>query len=204
MLSVLIGDLSTRRKGVNDTMSENEHKIAGYYFADTHAFKEAKREAETVEYIRANTDLNNMNKTLKLYHKLVERNTLKTVIGYEFLKELKLRIIAGGIITEDSLPPIKIEREEKEIRAYSGEIDHDAEQRHLEMIENYRMKLRNSIIVSAFLLVIILAMIVISIFSDRSKFVNNENQILDKYSAWEEQLDAREKALDDREKALED
>jgi hypothetical protein len=47
-------------------------------------------------------------------------------------------------------------------------------------------------------------MILISIFSDRNIFVNYKNQVIDQYSAWEEQLDARENALDDREKALEE
>jgi hypothetical protein len=157
-----------------------------------------------VEYIKANTDLSDMNKTLKLYHKLVERKTLKTMIGYEFLKELQERIVCGGIVTADTLPPIRIESDEKQIRVYSGEIDHDAEQRHLEVIDDYKVRLRNSRIVSGFLIVIIIAMILISIFSDRNIFVNYKNQVIDQYSAWEEQLDARENALDDREKALEE
>lgn len=185
-------------------MGENEQKIAGYFFAEPHAYKEAKREEETVEYIRANTDLSDMNKTLKLYHKLVERKTLKTVIGYEFLKELQEKIIRGGIVTADSLPPIRVERDEKPIKVYSGEIDHEAEQRHMEIIEDYKTKLRNSRIVAGFLIVIVITMILISIFSDRNIFVNYENQVVDKYSAWEEQLDAREKALDEREKAIDD
>lgn len=185
-------------------MNDNEQKIDGFSFSDSHTFKEAKREAETVEYIKANTDLNNMNKTIKLYHKLVERNTLKTVVGYCFLKELRERIVQGGIVSEDNLPPIRIEQEEKQIRAYSGEIDHDTEERHLLMIDDLRIKLRNSRIISIFLAVIIAAMILISIFSDRNIFVNYENQVIDKYSAWAEELDTRQKALDDREKALEE
>ncbi len=185
-------------------MNDKEHKVAGYYFANTHDYKEAKREAETVEYIKSNTDMNDMNKTLKLYHKLVERKTLKTIIGYEFLKELQERIVRGGIVTADNLPPIRIEWEEKQIRAYSGELDHEAEQRHLSTIADYKIKLRNSRIISGFLVVIIIAMIIISIFSDRDVFSNFENATINKYSAWEEELDAREKALDEREAELVD
>lgn len=184
-------------------MDGNDQKIAGYYFADAHTYKEAKREEETVAYIRANTDLTDMNKTLKLYHKLVERKTLNTIIGYEFLKELQDRIIGGGIVTADSLPPIRIEHDEKQIKVYSGKIHQEAEQRHIEIVEDYKIKLRNSRIISGFLIAIVIAMILISIFSDRNIFVNYENQVIDKYSAWEEQLDAREKALDDREKEIE-
>ena len=48
-------------------MKETEYKVAGYVFTDAHTYKEAKREEETVEYIKANTDLNDLNKALKLH-----------------------------------------------------------------------------------------------------------------------------------------
>jgi hypothetical protein len=143
--------------------------------------------------------LGDLNKAIKLYHKLVERRTLKTVVGFAFLKELQERILKEGIISKDNMPYIQVEKDAKQIRAYSGTLDHEAEQRHLEMIENYKSKLRNSRIISIFLIVIIAAMIMISILSDRSVFSNYEDQILNKYSAWEEQLNAREKALEQRE-----
>jgi len=180
-------------------MGDIEQRVGAYYFANPHEYKEAKRETETVEYIKANTDLSDMNKMVKLYHKLVERNTLKTVVGYEFLKELREQITEKGIITEESLPAICIERSEKEIRVYSGEIDHDAETRHLATIEDIRIKLRNTRIISIFLVFIIVAMILISVFSDRNIFSNYEDKIIDKYSVWEEELNAREKALEEQE-----
>lgn len=185
-------------------MKDNEYTFGGYRFSDAHDYKEAMREAETIEYIKANTDLNDLNKTIKLYHKLVERRTLKTVIGFEFLKELQERVVKGGIIAKDSLPSIQVEKSEKQIRAYSGEMEREVEQKHLAIIEDYKIKLRNSRIISAFLALIIIVMILISIFSDRSIFINYENDILDKYSSWEEELNAREASLDEREKALDE
>jgi hypothetical protein len=102
------------------------------------------------------------------------------------------------------MPCIQVEKKEKPIKAYSGELDHELELKHQEMIDNYRIKLRNSRIITAFLGIIIIIMILISIFSDRSVFSNYEDQILNKYSSWEEDLNTRQKALDDREKALEE
>jgi uncharacterized protein YpmB len=185
-------------------MKENEYKVAGYSFSDAHDYKEAKREEETIEYIRANTDLSDLNKAIKLYHKLVERRTLKTVVGFAFLKELQERILKEGILTKESMPCIQVEKDTKPIRAYSGPLDHEAEQRHLEVIQDYKVKLRNSRIIIIFLAVIIVVMLLISILSDRSMFSNYENQILNKYSSWEEQLNAREKALEQREADLQD
>lgn len=183
-------------------MKENEYKVAGYVFSDAHHYKEAKREEETVEYIKANTDLNDLNKVLKLYHKLVERKTLKTVIGYTFLYELRVMILGAGIVTKENLPGIRIEKSEKEPRVYDNVLEKEQEQKHLAMIEDYKIKLRNSRIISIFLTVIIIVMVAIAVFSDRSMYSIYENQVIDKYEGWQTELDAREKALEEREQAL--
>ncbi|MDD3174708.1 MAG: hypothetical protein PHF63_13815 [Herbinix sp.] len=180
-------------------MKDKEYIVAGYRFSDDHDYKEAKREAETIEYIKANTDLNDLNKAVKLYHKLVERKTLKTVVGFAFLKELQERIIKDGIINKDNIPCIQVERNNKLAKEYSSSIKQEQEKKHLDMIEDYKTRLRNSRIISIFLVIIIIIMILISVFSDRSVFTNYENKILNKYSAWEEDLNAREKALQEKE-----
>lgn len=184
-------------------MKDNEYKVSGYEFADARDYKEAKREEETVEYIKANTDMNDLNKVLKLYHKLVERKTLKTIIGFAFLCELRSKIINAGIVSAESLPSIRIEKPEKEPRVYDNILEKNQEQRHLTMIEEYKIKLRNSRIISIFLAVIIVVMLAISVFSDRSMYSIYENQVIDKYESWQKTLDDREKALEQREQALE-
>jgi hypothetical protein len=180
-------------------MSDKEYKVAGYSFSDAYEYKEAKKEAETIEYIRANTDLKDINKTVKLYHKLVERKTLRTVVGFAFLKELQQRIVEEGIINKENLPCIRIDKDKKQVKIYAGALDHEQEKKHLEILNNYKIRIRNLRIVIGFLAGIILAMLLISIFSDRSNFINYENKIVNKYSAWEENLDAREKALKEKE-----
>lgn len=178
-------------------MGENEYKVAGFIFKDMHDYKEAKRELETIEYIKANTDLNDLNKVVKLYHKLVERKTLKTVVGFAFLKELQERIVKEGILNKENIPCIKVEKDGKQPKVNSSSLEH--EQKYQIIIEDYRIRLRNSRIISAFLFVIIIIMILIAVFSDRTTFINYENKILNKYSSWEEDLNAREKALKEKE-----
>ncbi|MBH1940290.1 hypothetical protein I5677_05185 [Mobilitalea sibirica] len=182
-------------------MKDNEYKVSGYSFTDIKEYKEAKREAETIEYIRANTDLNDRNKVLKLYHKLVERQTLKTVVGYGFLKELQNKILKEGIIGEDKLPDIKVVKEEKKIfgKVYKNQLEHTQENKYRILSEEYRIRHRNSRIINLFLILIIAIMIGIAIFSNRNVFQKYEEKIIDKYAAWEEELDAREQALRERE-----
>lgn len=183
-------------------MQENEKKVAGYVFTDARDFKEAKREEETVEYIRANTDLNDLNKVLKLYHKLVDRRTFKTVVGYMFLKELKGKLISSGLVTEESLPGIRISPPEGLPKVYNNTLEKDQEKQHLAMLGDYRIKLKNSRIISAFLAVIIVIMIMIAVFSDRSMFSIYENKVIDRYQAWQMDLEARQQAVEEQEQAL--
>jgi hypothetical protein len=185
-------------------MGNNDNKLSGYTFEDSRDYKEAKREMESVEYIRANTDLNDINKVLKLYVKLVERKTLKSVVGIEFLVELRNKILSSGIVTKDNLPGIRIEKPNNAIRVYDDELEYDQEKAHLAMIEDYRIKLKNSRIISGFLIAIIVVMLLISIFMDRSMYSIYENKVIDKYEAWQQELDAREAALEELENADQD
>ncbi len=180
-------------------MNDKEYTVAGYSFSEAHEYKEAKKEAETIEYIKANTDLTDINKAVKLYHKLVERKTLRTIVGYAFLKELQGRIIQEGVIAKENLPCIRIERDKKQVKVYTGALDHEQERKHQDIQKDYKIRIRNLHIIIGFLVGIIIVMILISVFSDRSVFSNYENKVVNKYSAWEESLDAREKALKEKE-----
>ncbi len=182
-------------------MNVNEYKVAGFIFSEPLEYKEAKREAESIEYIKANTDLNDLNKAVKLYHKLIERNTLRTVVGYAFLKELQERIIKEGIIGRENIPCIRVDQGNQFQRS-KFVFSSDENKKHQLVIKEYKIRIRNSRIISFFLVGIIVLMFLISIFSKNSSFINHENDILDKYSAWEEELNNREAELKERENIL--
>lgn len=175
-------------------MDEKNGMIDGFAFADSLDYREAEKEAEALKYIKANSDLSNIEQMTKLYQMLLERKTLKTVVGFSFLKELRDKILKEGQLEESSLPGILIEKSPKELKVLSGS-PKDLEKKHQERVDNYRIKLRNSRIISIFLTGIIIVMLVMAIFSDRTKYADYEKKILNKYSAWEEDLAAREKAL---------
>jgi hypothetical protein len=184
-------------------MKEMEYNVSGYSFTNLQLYNDAKREAETVEYILANTDLSDQSKMIKLYHKLIERKTFKTIVGYSFLKELQEKILKEGVIAKDNLPSIPVELDIKKYHKLLDNMDQDREQKKKAAAEDYRIKLRNSRIISMALFAIIIIMFLISIFGDRSVFRDYKNEVLDEYSSWKEDLEAREKALDEREARLE-
>jgi len=184
-------------------MKESENLVSGYSFSDGQDYKEAKREAETIEYIKANTDLNNLDKTLKIYHKLVEKQTFKTVVGYEFLRKLQDDLRKSEVAGKEDLQNIRIEKKKEG----SGKLTATAttqnpDHKFQSLYEEYRIRHRNSRIINIFLFAIITAMIIITLISDRTVYKNYKNDVLNQYATWEEELDAREKALEVRESAV--
>lgn len=180
---------------------DNNYRVGGFVFSDEYDYKEAKKEEESVEYIKANTNLADLSKTIKLYNKLVERETFKTVIGMSFLMELRSCILKGKIVDEANLACIRVEKSGRS-KAYSTALNKEAENMNKKIINDLRLKLRSSRIINAFLVLIITAMILIALFAKDNSYTTIENKILDKYSAWAEELDEREKDLKQREAAL--
>lgn len=133
-------------------MKDKEYKLKGYNFVNFAEYQKAKQETDSIEYIRTHTDLTDTKKVAKLYNSLIEKGTFKTVVGYEFLKELQSMLIDGGIITLDTIPWIKIGRASTEPTGDAGEG---------KLAKEYRIRHRNSRIINIFLVLIIAAMIII-------------------------------------------
>lgn len=172
--------------------------VNGFLFSTNKEYNQAKEELEAIEYIKKNTDLTNAKTVLKLYTKLTGNRTFHTPVGYTFLSELRDTIIQSGIIKPEIVENIYIPSnvvDNNEVAVLKAE-------QYKVMAEKERTKHRNSRIINIFLVFIIMAMIVIAIYTDKNLFTNFETSIIDKYSAWEEELDKREQALDELEEQL--
>ncbi|HHU70564.1 MAG TPA: hypothetical protein GXZ21_00840 [Clostridiales bacterium] len=135
-------------------MNVKEYRLKGYSFVNFAEYQKAKQETDSIEYIRTHTDLTDTKKVAKLYNSLIEKETFKTVIGFEFLKELQNILIDGGIITLDTIPWIRVGR------TNTG-LSQAGDKREESMAREYKIRHRNSRIINIFLVLIIAAMIVI-------------------------------------------
>lgn len=135
-------------------MKVTEYKLKGYNFVNFKEYQKAKQEKDSIEYIRTNTDLTDTKKVAKLYNSLIEKDTFKTIIGYEFLKELQNNLIDDGIITLDTIPWIKV-------GVVSNSFSQAGDIREGKLANEYKIRHRNSRIINIFLVLIIAAMIII-------------------------------------------
>ncbi len=179
-------------------MREKGLVVNGFLFSTNKEYNQAKEELEAIEYIKKNTDLANSGIVLKLYNKLTENRTFHTPVGYTFLKELQGTILRSGIVKPENLEGIYIPGKSSD----NNEVAILKAEQYKVMAEREHTKNRNSRIINIFLVFIIMIMIIIAINTDRTKFTNFENNIIDKYSSWEEDLKERERVLNELEDRL--
>ncbi|HHT97581.1 MAG TPA: hypothetical protein GXZ90_06775 [Clostridiales bacterium] len=181
--------------------SNDKYIVSGYIFSDEESYLEASKDAERIKNILGNVDIDKDIKLLGIYNALNNDNTFKTIIGCNFLDQLRERIINRKIAKEDEIPPIRINDDglPNSVKEFSAMQNESKKKQYKKMSENYHVKLRNSRIINIFLLVLIIIMIIISLYADRTVFQKYEEGIVDKYAAWQEELEAREKALEQKE-----
>lgn len=161
----------------------------GFTFKSEAEWKEAKKEAEVVSYIRSQADLSNVKTAVKLYNRLVEKGTLVTELGISFLQELRSRILDSGMVAESSLRPLP--EPVKTPKAPEGK----AITKEQKMIRLYKERSKNLTFAVAVLGVVIVIMLAIRLFGTASPFADYEKKVLDEYAGWKEELSQKEEML---------
>ena len=196
------------------TSVKNNKYVVDYYSFSTRAeYDRALKEKETISYITANTNMSDMRAVLKVYNRAVEKKSFQTVIGLEFIRNMRKRLIGSGFVTEETIEPVPV------VAAAAKEMSHvddkslaeSKAQKYKKLYEESSAGLKMRNIIIAFLVIIIIAMVVITYKTKYSIFTyftdyktQMEEELVDKYEKWEKELDDREKKLDSREKILED
>ena len=183
-------------------MVREKWTIEGYEFKSRHDYAKALKEYEAVEYIRVNTDLSNKKAVMKLYQSLTEKETFATIVGYSFLERLRKLIIEQNDVAEDAVPMVPVKASEvKVVKEKADGSDHNV--RYKSLYEREHKKGTRLTIVTSFLAVIVVAMFVITYYSPKYNDSTYEEQILDRYSSWKQELEDKELELNEREAAVE-
>ena len=79
-----------------------------------------------------------------------------------------------------------------------------SEKKALKKTDGYRKKYEITLFISVILAVSVIGMFIVASTSDSPTIINYENKLIDKYAAWEQELDEREAALKEREQTVEE
>lgn len=191
-------------------MKENVYEVGGFSFTDEELAKQAKNELEGAKYIRGQLDHQKPEVMLKMYHRLLQERIFVTPVGISFLKEIQnsLRANPAVLNTEiQGIPVDMIQKEAKNGQKQSGieESEHKQIRQTSPVKEknvDYKSRYRMLIGVSVVLAIVVLAMFAITATTNSPTILNYENEIINKYEAWSQQLEAKEQELKEREAAL--
>lgn len=171
-------------------MEEEKREIDGYKFLNKRDYVKAEREKAVIEQMKSEFNWKNPSIAFKLYNKIIDKSSFTTIIGIEFLKELKEIIEKSGIGTQESLRPIPVKKQEIKVDEYQI------------LYEEAKNSGRIKTIIIAFLVLIIAGMLAVSYFTPYNIFTDYEGKIKDQYSAWEEELKEWEEELIKKEEIL--
>ena len=180
-------------------MSE-DRKIDCFVFEDNDTYEVAHKEKMVIDAIRQKYDVRNKRVALKLYQKILKDHSFTTVIGYSFLEELYCNMEQAKVPVND-LPSLemtaKTEKAEKK-NGYLPAATRIKEEKWKIRYETQKALNKKCKIVIAMLVILIVALFVIEYKSQDSIFTykqKTEQELIDKYETWEEELQERENAL---------
>lgn len=169
------------------------YRFKGHTFYSEADFNEAKKEAEAIEYLKTKTDFENMEMVVKLYDRLIERKMISTTVGIDFLNELRTKISESGFITEDKLKPlpeVKKSVPQKVKKKKSKDISREA-----------KLIRTNTFLVTIIIaLVVIIAGMFVIVLTGKSSPLKSvyEEQVLNEYAAWKQELQQKEQEVNDK------
>lgn len=178
-------------------MEQKDLIVDGFQFPSFKEVQVARKEKESIDTIRQRLDLKNPEAVYQIYEKLIEREMFKTIIGYNFLLELRHFLVTEFGYNEDELSVVVIPKRmeyDKVSELNKGVLENK--------ISNLLMVKKRMTITIVALVFMVVAMFVIAAMNPNAEYINVENKVLNKYSAWQEDLERREQAVKDKEAQL--
>ena len=184
-------------------MEKRLYEVEGFSFYEEGQVKQAEKEIAGIKYIKSKMDMENPEMILQIYNKTIREKLFETPVGFSYLKDLQEYLHAVPYIKDSDILPIPAYRivnveqqiEPKQQKAHKQIV---VKEKNIDFKKRYRVTLFFSVI----FFVMIVGMFAVSFTSDSTTILNYENQIINKYETWEQELDAREQELDAREQAL--
>ena len=180
-------------------MQEVEDCIEGFYFEDETVARQAMREYMYIGKMQEKVSMLQPNDLKDFYHKLIDKHIFSTQVGLTYLYEIRSTLIENYQFEDEDLDQIVIPMVKQEAPTLSDDAASKASE---EIMALKRTKILLFAAVGI-LICVIIGFFVIIATNENIGYINTENNILNKYSQWQEELDAREQALDEREQALE-
>lgn len=182
-------------------MEENQNlTVEGYIFRTTEDAKLAKLEAQKIAYIEQRINYNRADSVLAVYKKAVEECAFQTPVGIRYLEKLHDFLENSTVITEE-IPPIPLQSYfSRTVRENTNPARHRISP--IKKKDKLKNKYRISVMFNIALVLMVAAMFAIALNAKAPNILNYEKALINKYSAWEQELNTREARIREKEQEL--
>lgn len=183
-------------------MSKKEHEqltADGFLFTSEAEAARAKKELEGVKYIRSKMDMEQPGQVLQLYNRMIVEKMFSTAVGIAYLKDLQEYLITIGFVQREEIRPIPVPHPSADERI--REVQQKEKQKRMRLKKSVvtdkilQKRYRVSLAANMILVICVVLMFVISATSNHPNILNYETELINRYSAWEQELSEREEAL---------
>lgn len=178
--------------------------VNGFLFETEEEAELAKRELEGIKYIKTKTDMENPEMVFQVYNNLIKQKLFETPVGYCFLNEIREYLLMIPAIQNEDIKEIPIlhSKEKKAAKPQKEKPQKEKTKKEKSTKErniNYKSRCMLFMTTTLILAISVITMMFLAATSNNMNILNYENKIINKYSAWEQELDAREAALKEQE-----
>lgn len=172
-------------------------EVDGFTFETEEAANAAKDELTGINIVKSKVNMKNPEKVLEVYNQLLEKRLCKTAIGWCYLREMQQHLISSGMGEHVQPIPIEPVRDKVVTQMKYGNLSNKQQK------ENSRKTLLSfSVLFNVVLVIAVCIMFYLASSGDSITVLNYENQLIDKYEHWEQELNQREQELNQREQSL--
>ena len=182
---------------------EQSYIVGGFSFTSENEAEKAKKEREGIRYIKEKTNMNNPEMVLRIYNKMIREKMFETAVGYAYLFDLQEYLRTNPYIKDEDILPIEV------IHPTLKEGLKEEKQKHKEQMQEMKKKAAKStetdkalksryqlsLLLNLILVISVVFMFIISATSNHPNILNYEEELINRYSSWEQELTEREAAL---------
>lgn len=179
---------------------KSEWEVGGFQFGSEKDVELARTEQEKIAYLEKRIQYDHPESVLSVYNKAVENRIFQTPVGFQFLQKMHDFLIQKGLGEQaKSIPLYQVYSYDpkEEVRTHTAKRRVQPSQ-----YRELRSRLRKSVILNLFLILMVAAMFAITLTSNHPNILNYEKVLKNRYAGWEQELSEREKAVREKERAL--
>lgn len=189
-------------------MSDKKEKniVNGFAFFSEAEAEQAQKEVEGVKFIKEKLDMDKPEMVLQIYNKMVRQNLFETAVGYSYLKDLQEYLQSIPFIKKEEILPIPVQHPILEEQMRKNRVSskqkqaEQAKERYINI--DYKNRYRMMRGIAVVLIICVAAMFAISATSGSPTILNYEQELINRYAEWEEELSEREAWIMEREAEL--